>query len=99
VNRNELVERLAEEHDPTRRQSRELGESVFGMITEAAGKGEEVALFGFGWFKVADCAAHKGRNPQTGEAVNIAASKTLKFAPAKSLKASLGTKRRSRKGT
>ncbi len=97
MNKNELVERLAEEHELTKAFARELVESVFSMISEAAKAGEEVALFGFGRFKVAERAARKGRNPQTGEAVKIAASKSLKFTPARALKADLNTKRRSRK--
>ena len=97
MNKNELVERLAEEHELTKSMARSLVDSVFQMITDAAQKGEEVALFGFGRFKVAERAARQGRNPRTGEAVKIAASKSLKFTPARSLKTSLNTKRRSRK--
>jgi DNA-binding protein HU-beta len=97
VNKNDLVERLAEEHELTKVFARELVESVFSMIATAASRGEEVQLFGFGRFKVSERAARKGRNPQTGETVKIAASKSLKFTPARSLKADLNTKRRSRK--
>jgi DNA-binding protein HU-beta len=50
-------------------------DGIFDMITGAVQKGEEVSLFGFGTFKVAERAARKGRNPQTGEAVKIAASR------------------------
>ena len=97
MNKGDLVERLAEEHELTKGFARELVESVFGMITQAAVKGEEVSLFGFGKFKVAERGARKGRNPQTGEAVKIAASKNLKFTPARSLKTSLNTKRKAKK--
>jgi DNA-binding protein HU-beta len=97
MNKNELVERLAEEHELTKSFARELVDSVFGMITTAAQKGEEVSLFGFGKFKVAERAARKGRNPRTGEAVKIAASKNLKFTPARALKTGLNQKRRARK--
>jgi DNA-binding protein HU-beta len=97
VNKNDLVERLAEEHELTKAFARELVDSVLDMVTVAALKGEEVSLFGFGRFKVAERAARKGRNPRTGEAVTIAASKNLKFTPARSLKADLNTKRRGRK--
>ena len=97
MTRNDLVERLAEEHELTKVFAREFVDSVFDMITAAAVKGEEVSLFGFGTFKVAGRGARKGRNPRTGEAVKIAASKSLKFKPARSLKASLNTKRRSRR--
>ena len=97
MNKNDLVERLADEHELTKTFARELVDSVLESIVDAAQKGEEVSLFGFGKFKVAERAARKGRNPQTGEAVKIAASKRLKFTPARSLKASLNKKRRVRK--
>jgi DNA-binding protein HU-beta len=97
VTKNDLVERLAEEHELTKTFARDLVESVFQMITTAAQKGEEVSLFGFGKFKVAERGARKGRNPRTGETVKIAASKSLKFTPASALKTSLNAKRRSRK--
>jgi DNA-binding protein HU-beta len=54
MNRNDLAERLAEEHELTKVFPRKLVDSVFEMITTAAQKGEEVALFGFGRFKVAE---------------------------------------------
>jgi DNA-binding protein HU-beta len=97
VTKNDLVERLAEEHELTKAFARELVDSLFDTIMAAAQKGEEVSIFGFGRFKVAERAARKGRNPRTGEAVKIAASKSLKFTPARSLKAGLNAKRRSRK--
>ena len=56
-----------------------------------------MSLFGFGRFTVADRATRQGRNPRTGEAVTIAASKALRFTPARSLKTSLDTTRRARK--
>ncbi len=97
MNKNDLVDQFAEEHELTKSFARELVDSVFGIITTTAQSGEEVSLFGFGKFKVVERAARKGRNPRTGEAVKIAASKNLKFTPARSLKTSLNTKRRSKK--
>ena len=99
MNRKELVERLAEEHELTGRFAREIVDSVFDMITTSVQNGEEVSLFGFGKFRVAERAARKGRNPRTGEAVKIAASKNLKFTPARPLKTSLNAKRRAKKGS
>ena len=99
LTKNDLVKNLAEEHQLTQAFARELVDSVFDMITNAAQKGEEVALFGFGKFKVAERGARKGRNPRTGEAVKIVASKSLKFTPASSLKAGLNAKRKGRKAT
>ena len=60
VKKNDLVERLAEEQGLTKAFARELVDSVFDMITVAASKGEEVSLFGFGRFKVAERAARTG---------------------------------------
>ena len=97
MNKNELIDLLAEEHELTKTFARDLVDSVFQKITDSVQNGEEVAIFGFGKFKVVERGARKGRNPQTGEAIKIAASKNLKFESAKSLKETLNTKRRSRK--
>lgn len=56
---------------------------VFTAIMSAAAKGEEVALNGFGKFKVRESAAREGRNPQTGETIQIAASKKRAFSSAR----------------
>jgi DNA-binding protein HU-beta len=59
---------------------------VLSSITHALGKGDPVSVAGFGTFKVSERKARKGRNPQTGEEIYIAASKVPKFAAAKALK-------------
>ena len=59
---------------------------VLSSITKALEKGDAVSLVGFGTFKVADRKARKGRNPQTGEEIYIAASKVPKFVAGKALK-------------
>ena len=59
---------------------------VLSSITEALGKGDAVSLVGFGTFKVTERKARKGRNPQTGEEIYIAASKVPKFVAGKLLK-------------
>ncbi len=86
------------EHELTGRFARELVDGIFDMITSTTQKGEEVSLFGFGTFKVSERAARKGRNPRTGETVKVAASKTAKFKPATSPKATLNKRRRASKG-
>src|SRR3712207_5504086 len=98
LNRKDLIDRLAEEHELTGRFARQIVDDVLNSIVEAARQGEEVSLFGFGKFKLAERAARKGRNPRTGEAVKIAASRTLKFTPARQLKTSLNAKSRAKKG-
>ena len=99
MNKPDLVEHLVEQHELTRRFARDLVDDVLNRIVEAAQKGEEVSLHGFGKFKVTERAARKGRNPRTGEPVKIAASRTLKFTPARTLKASMNKKRRAKKGS
>lgn len=61
-------------------------EAVFEVITETLAKGEDVRIIGFGNFAVTERAARTGRNPQTGESIEIPASKTPKFKPGKALK-------------
>lgn len=97
MNKKDLAERLAEEHELTKVFARQVVEDIFAMMAAAALKGESVFINGLGTFKVAERAARKGRNPRTGEAVKIAASRTLKFSAARSLKANLNTRRRGRK--
>ncbi len=97
MNKNDLIESLAEEFELTRSYAHDLVDSIFQKITGAANQGEEVAIFGFGRFKVVERGARKGRNPRTGEAVKIAAKKVLKFEAAKAMKEGLNMKRRGRK--
>ncbi len=94
MNKNDLIDSLVEEHDVTKGLARDLVDSVFQSIATAAEKGEEVSIFGFGKFRVTERGARKGRNPKTGEPIKIAASKRLKFEPARAVKTALNTKRR-----
>ncbi|RVD31750.1 HU family DNA-binding protein [Mesorhizobium sp. M4B.F.Ca.ET.017.02.2.1] len=86
VNTNDLAERLATAHGLSKAQAKTAVEDVLKGITEAAAKGEEVSLNGFGKFKVQNKPAREGRNPSTGATIKIAASKKLVFQPAKALK-------------
>ncbi|MFP9216771.1 HU-related DNA-binding protein HupN, partial [Enterococcus faecalis] len=61
-------------------------EKVFDTISEALKSGEKVSIPGFGTFEVRERAARKGRNPQTGEEIDIPATKAPAFKPAKALK-------------
>jgi DNA-binding protein HU-beta len=97
MNKNDLIESMSEEFELTRSYARDLVDRVFEKMTEAANQGEEVAIHGFGRFKVVERGARQGRNPQTGEAVKIAAKKVLKFEAAKAMKESLNTRKRARK--
>lgn len=64
-------------------------DGLFAILAEALKKGDAVSISGFGSFKVVERAARKGRNPQTGEEIQIPASKAVKFTAGKALKESL----------
>jgi DNA-binding protein HU-beta len=86
MNNNDLAERLAADNGLTKADARKLVDAVFAAIADAASKGEEVSLNGFGKFKVKESAAREGRNPATGATMQIAASKKLGFTAAKAVK-------------
>jgi DNA-binding protein HU-beta len=86
MNNTELAEALTAAHELTKADARKLVDAVFRAIADAAAKGEEISLNGFGKFKVKDTPARDGRNPATGETITIKASKKLTFTPAKAVK-------------
>lgn len=86
MNVQTLADQLAGAHDLPKNQARAIVDSLFDSIAAAAKGGEEVALPGFGKFKVRDRKARQARNPQTGKTVKVPASKKLAFLPAKALK-------------
>jgi len=69
----------------SKRQAMEAVEATLDIVKEALRKGEKIQLVGFGSFQVRAKRARKGRNPQTGREIIIAARKVLKFKPGKSL--------------
>lgn len=89
MNNAELAETLVENHGLTKPDARKAVDDVMAAIVAAAAKGEEVSLAGFGKFKIKDSPAREGRNPATGETIQIAASKKLTFVPAKAVKDAL----------
>ena len=86
MNIAELAELIATSHEMDKKQARAVVEGVFKAIVETAQHGDEVSIPSFGKFKVASREARQGRNPATGETIQIAASKKLSFAPAKQVK-------------
>lgn len=83
MNTTDLADRIATAHELNKTQAKRVIEDVFAAIVAAAAAGQEVSLTSFGRFKVTDRAARQGRNPATGEVIEIAASKKLTFVPAK----------------
>lgn len=92
MNNSELAEALTADHGLTKADARKLVDALFGAIADAAARGDEISLNGFGKFKVKDIAAREGRNPATGETIAIKASKKLTFTPAKAIKDRLDRK-------
>ncbi len=82
----DLADRIAAAHGLTKTAAKAAVEDVLKGIADAAAKGEEVSLNGFGKFKVQAKPEREGRNPSTGAPMTIAASKKVVFQPAKALK-------------
>jgi nucleoid DNA-binding protein len=85
MNKADLVNEVAKVLK-AKKEAQAAVDTVLSSITKALGKGEDVSLVGFGTFKVTNRKARKGRNPQTGEEIYIAASKVPKFVAGKPLK-------------
>lgn len=89
MNKNELIEKVAEISDLAKSDATKAVEGVFDAITTALQGGDEVRLVGFGTFSVTQRRASEGRNPRTGEKIQIPASKQPKFKAGKQLKESV----------
>lgn len=86
ANKNDLIAAVAERTGISKAAAAEAVDATFDVITAALKSGDEVKIIGFGNFSVAARAASEGRNPRTGETIQIAASKTPKFKAGKGLK-------------
>ena len=87
MNTNELVDKLAVDHEVLpKAKIRQLIEAAFAIVGDAVASGDDVTINGFGKFKAADRPAREGRNPATGQTIQIAASRKAAFSPAKQLR-------------
>jgi DNA-binding protein HU-beta len=89
VNKNDLVAAVAGSSGLSKADSAKAVDGVFDSITSALQSGADVRLVGFGTFSVSDRKATTGRNPRTGEAIQIPASKQPKFKAGKGLKSAV----------
>jgi DNA-binding protein HU-beta len=89
VNKSELVELIASSADISKSTAGEALEAVLNGITGALSSGNSVTLVGFGTFSVSHRSARDGRNPRTGETIQIKASNLAKFKAGKALKDAL----------
>jgi len=81
MNRNQLIEAVAEKTSISKVQTVRTVKAVLDVISDELAKGEVVSLTGFGKFKVTARSARTGRHPRTGTPIRIAASRSLKLSP------------------
>ena len=86
MNKQDLVKLVSEKTGITKEAAGQAQKTVIEAIASSLEKGDSVSLIGFGSFKVVERAAREGRNPSTGEKIQIPASKAVKFTPSKVLK-------------
>jgi DNA-binding protein HU-beta len=86
MNNADLAEKISADLNLTKADARKAVDAVFAAIGDAAATGDEISLNGFGKFKVKDSPEREGRNPATGAAMTIKASRKLSFTPAKGIK-------------
>jgi len=86
MNKSELIAEVAEASELSKKDATKAVDAVFDAISKALQKGDKVQLVGFGNFEVRERSARKGRNPQTGQEIEIAASKMPAFKPGKALR-------------
>lgn len=90
IGKTELTQQVAEQAALNKAQAQRAVDAVLNSISDALAKGEEVRLTGFGNFRVTNTAARTGRNPRTGEQIQIAAGKRPAFSPGSRLKQAVG---------
>ncbi|PLS19287.1 DNA-binding protein [Bacillus sp. M6-12] len=86
MNKTDLINAVAQSSELSKKDSTKTVDAVFDTILNALKNGDKVELIGFGNFSVSERSARKGRNPQTGEEIEIKATKVPSFKPGKKLK-------------
>ena len=88
----ELIAAVANDANLTKKDAEAAVNSALNAITAALKDGDKVTLVGFGTFEVRERPARKGRNPMTGEAIDIDATRSVAFKPGKSIKDAMDNK-------
>ncbi|WP_226035825.1 HU family DNA-binding protein [Aquibacillus saliphilus] len=86
LNKTDLINSVAEKSELSKKDSTLAVDALFETITESLSDGESVKVIGFGNFSTSERAARKGRNPSTGDEIEISATTVPKFKPGKALK-------------
>lgn len=86
MKKSEMIEAIASSTGVTKADAEKVFNATFDLFKGELSKGEKVSVAGFGVFKISERAAREGRNPQTGETIKIAASKSVSFKAGTALK-------------
>lgn len=86
MKKSEMIEAIANSTGVTKSDAEKVFNATFDLFKNELSKGEKVSVAGFGVFKISERAARDGRNPQTGETIKIAASKSVSFKAGTALK-------------
>lgn len=97
MNKSELIEVAAQEAGITKAEADKALTAIIGAVVDAVAKGDSVTLVGFGTFKAAERAARTGKNPKTGEALEIPATTVPKFTAGSAFKAAVAPKQKAEK--
>lgn len=89
MKKSEMMEALATKTGLSKTECEKVFNATFDLFKDELAKGEKVSVSGFGVFKISERAAREGRNPQTGEKIKIAASKSVSFKAGSELKKSV----------
>lgn len=86
MTKNQLIEKVAKKSSLTKRAAADAVNSTFNLIRDSLGRGEKVIISGFGTFLIRSRSARRGRNPQTGETIQIPPKKLPSFTAGKTIK-------------
>lgn len=86
MRKDDFITKIADKNDMTKKKAKEVFDSIFDEIADVLDNDDKLTVRNFGTFKVSQRSARKGRNPQTGEEIQIPARKVAKFKASKSLK-------------
>ena len=92
MNKTELIAEVAKKCGLSKKDAEKAVNATFDTVTDALCSGEKVQIVGFGCFEVRERPARKGRNPMTGEAIDIDATRSVAFKPGKSIKDAMDNK-------
>lgn len=94
MTKTELIDVMADQANLSKKAAGDAFNALFAEISKSLSKGDSVSILGFGTFKLGQRAARTGRNPQTGEALKIKASTSVRFTAGKALKDTVNKKKK-----